>query len=77
MNEFTRELIPVLVMYGFVVLLSPFIGVTLWVMFVGDRDAAIAAATRASIRAVAPSTPDQPLPLGPTPSSLVMPPTAA
>lgn len=37
MSELTREMIPIIVMYGFVLLLAPFIGITMWVAFDGDR----------------------------------------
>lgn len=37
MSELTREIIPIVVMYGFVLLLAPFIAVTMWVAFDGDR----------------------------------------
>lgn len=37
MSEFTRELIPILFMYGFVLLLGPFIGFAMWMAFEGDR----------------------------------------
>lgn len=37
MSELTREIIPIVVMYGFVLLLAPFIGFAMWVAFDGDR----------------------------------------
>ena len=37
MSELTKEIIPIVVMYGFVLLLAPFIGFTMWVAFDGDR----------------------------------------
>lgn len=38
MSDLTRELIPILFMYGCAVLLAPFIGSTLWLMAVEDQD---------------------------------------
>ena len=37
MSETTREMIPILFMYGFVFLLAPFIGFAMWMAFDGDR----------------------------------------
>lgn len=37
MSELARELIPIVVMYFFVFLLAPFIAVTMWVAFDGDK----------------------------------------
>jgi hypothetical protein len=37
MSNLTRELIPVAVMYGFVLLLAPAIGYTMWIAFEGDQ----------------------------------------
>ena len=37
MSETMREAIPIIVMYGFVLLLAPFIGFALWMAFDGDR----------------------------------------
>lgn len=37
MSELAKEILPIAVMYGFVLLLAPFIGVTMWVAFDGDR----------------------------------------
>ncbi len=38
MSETMREAVPIIVMYGFVLLLAPFIGFTMWAAFDGDRD---------------------------------------
>ena len=38
MSELAREIIPIAVMYGFVLLLAPFIGIAMWMAFDGDRD---------------------------------------
>lgn len=47
MSEFTRELIPILFMYGCVLLLGPFIGFAMWMAFDGDsvREPGATAAT--------------------------------
>jgi hypothetical protein len=48
MSEFAREALPIAVMYGFVLLLAPFIGYAMWIAFEGDRlreDAVAPAAT--------------------------------
>jgi len=37
MSELTREIIPIVVMYGFVLALAPFIGYAMWMAFDGDR----------------------------------------
>jgi hypothetical protein len=37
MSELTREIIPIVVMYLFVLALAPFIGFAMWVAFDGDR----------------------------------------
>lgn len=37
MSELAREIIPIAVMYGFVLLLAPFIGVAIWIAYDGDR----------------------------------------
>lgn len=38
MSEFMRDAIPIIVMYGFVTLLAPFIGYAMWLALQGDRD---------------------------------------
>jgi len=56
MSETTREMIPILFMYGFVSLLAPFIGFAMWMAFDGDRlreDTAAEVATEDTV-AVAP-----------------------
>lgn len=37
MSELTREIIPIAVMYSFVLLLAPFVGFAMWMAFDGDR----------------------------------------
>jgi hypothetical protein len=37
MSELTREIIPIVVMYIFVLALAPFIGYAMWMAFDGDR----------------------------------------
>lgn len=37
MSDLTREMIPIIVMYGFVLLLAPFIAMAMWMAFDGDR----------------------------------------
>jgi hypothetical protein len=37
MSELAREIIPIAVMYVFVLALAPFIGLAMWVAFDGDR----------------------------------------
>lgn len=36
MSEFARQAVPIVVMYGFVLLLLPFIGYAMWLAFDGD-----------------------------------------
>jgi hypothetical protein len=36
-SDLTREIIPIAVMYGFVLLLAPFIAYAMWLAFEGDR----------------------------------------
>lgn len=80
MGEVARQAVPIVVMFGFVLLLAPFIGFGLWLAFDGDRireEQARAAATRFALpragEALAPATPARaPQPTGariPAPAS--------
>jgi hypothetical protein len=55
MSEFAREALPIAVMYGFVLLLAPFIGYAMWIAFEGDR---LREDAPASAAAEAPATQD-------------------
>ncbi|MCW2928724.1 MAG: hypothetical protein JWM86_2692 [Thermoleophilia bacterium] len=54
MSEFMREAIPIIVMYGFVLLLAPFIGFAMWMALDGDRDHSVVTAREAAAPAGAP-----------------------
>jgi hypothetical protein len=53
MSDFTRELIPIIVMYAFCMLLVPVIGYAMWLAFEGDRDYSAENEARAAADAAA------------------------
>ncbi|MCW2920797.1 MAG: hypothetical protein JWL76_671 [Thermoleophilia bacterium] len=63
MSEFTREALPIMFMFGCVLLLVPFIAVAMWMAFDGDRLREPEGEAQVGLREVQPAEPTTPRPI--------------